>query len=355
MPTTRNIPPEKLADDEVAACVDALFQHCRQSGFPVYDLSRAERRRRLESLLAFDYRTILKGGIIRQTVHGISLCWYFQPHSWEIRCGNKRTPMEVFMDDDLLRKAIEKRLRMNGYISDNGLRKAISNFSGTQRVSNFRPTAAAAVYHELLPASGGVTWDFCGGFGGRLLGALACDRVKRYVATDPSTYAVEGLQEMASELMPLTGRRIDVELHRVGSEDYVPERNSITLAASSPPFWNWERYSNEASQSYIKFPGKQEWLEGYLGKTLDNCRIGLKASGKLAVNIAGVVTYPTLEADFLGLARRGGWKHIGTLQMELSRMVGTKHIKAALPAHANTSESPSLFSPHADMATRRPR
>lgn len=39
------------------------------------------------------------------------------------------------------------------------------------------------------------------GFGGRLLGALACDRVDKYVGTDPSTYAMDGLREMANELV----------------------------------------------------------------------------------------------------------------------------------------------------------
>jgi hypothetical protein len=188
MPIPKTIMSEKLEDAEVATCVEALFQHCRQSGFPVYDLSRAERRRRLESLLAFDYRSILKGGTIRQTMHAIGLCWHYHPHMWEIRCGNMRTPMQVFLDDELLKKAIEKRLRMGGYLSNGGLRKAISNFSGTQRVSTFRPTAAAAVYHELLPASGGTTWDMSSGFGGRFLGAICCPKVRKYIGTDPSAF-----------------------------------------------------------------------------------------------------------------------------------------------------------------------
>ncbi len=251
---------EDFADAEISACVEALLCHYRHVGFPVYDLSRAQRIQRLESLLSFDYRTILRDGVIRQTMHGVGLCWHFQPHAWGIQCGGKLTPMQVFMDDDLFRKAIDKRLRMGGYVTDGGIRKAVSTYSGAQRVSTFRPTAAAVVYDYLLPESGGVVWDFCGGFGGRLAGALACDRVKRYVATDPGTYVMEGLQEMASELVPLSGRRIDVELHRVGSEDYVPDRNSLDCICSSPPYFSQERYSQEASQSYIKYPNKGNYI-----------------------------------------------------------------------------------------------
>lgn len=58
-------------------------------------------------------------------------------------------------------------------------------------------------------------------FGGRLLGALACDRVERYIGTDPSTYAMDGLREMAAELVPMAeefGRRtLEVDLHQAGS------------------------------------------------------------------------------------------------------------------------------------------
>ena len=315
----------RLAESaEQDACVEAIFSHYRANGFPVYDLTQQERIQRLASLIAFDHSTVIRNGIVRQTMHGMSLSWHYHPHMWDVRCGGKRTAMEVFMNDDLLKGAIAKRLEMGGYISDGGLRKAISTYSGTQRVSTFRPTAAASLYAALLPTSGGVTWDFCSGFGGRLLGALASQRVKTYIGTEPASMTMEGLEEMVSELVPLSGRRISVKLHKVGSEDFFPDRNSLDCVLSSPPFFNWEKYSNEPSQSFVRFPTKREWLEGYLGKTLANCRHGLKSSGLLAVNITGVPSYPKLESDFLALARREGWKLRATLHIEMSRMLGTK-------------------------------
>jgi hypothetical protein len=314
--------------DEQGACVEALFAHYRANGFPVYDLSPRERAERLAALMAFDHSTIFKNRVIRQTMHGMGLCWHFHPHMWDIRCGGKKTPMEVFLDDRLFKQTLAKRLEMGGYVTDGGIRKSLANYSGTQRVSTFRPTAAAAIYRELLPAKGGVTWDFSGGFGGRLLGAIACRHVRKYIATEPSTMTMEGLQEMAAELVPMSGRRIKVELHYVGSEDFVPDRNSLDLVASSGPYFANERYSDEPTQSYIKFPTRHEWLEGYMGGTLANARHGLKPGGSLAVNIANVPSYPRLEADFLKLAKRDGWKLRATLQIEMSQMLGTKGFRA---------------------------
>ncbi|MES2392959.1 MAG: hypothetical protein V4555_15035 [Acidobacteriota bacterium] len=329
--------------DERDACVEALFAHYRDNGFPVYDLTPRQRAERLASLMAFDHSTILKDGVIRQTMHGMSLCWHFHPHMWDIRCGNKRTPMEVFLDNRLFKQALARRLEMGSYVTDGGVRKVLANFSGTQRVSTFRPTAAASIYRELLPAKGGVTWDFSGGFGGRLLGALACRRVKKYIATEPSTMTMEGLREMVAELVPMSGRRINVELHRVGSEDFTPDRNSLNCVFSSGPYFRNEEYADEPTQSYVRFPTRHEWLEGFMGGTLANARRGLKPDGFLAVNIANVPSYPRLESDFLNLAQREGWKLISKLQIEMSRMLGTRNAGEGAKSLQYKSEPLFLF------------
>jgi hypothetical protein len=85
-----------------------------------------------------------------------------------------------------------------------------------------------------------------------------------------------------------------------------------------------EHYSNEPTQSFIRFPSRGAWLNGFLGATLSNCHSGLAASGILAVNIANVKTYPNLTEDFLWLARRCGFRHIETLRLALSAIPGTR-------------------------------
>ena len=69
---------------------------------------------------------------------------------------------------------------------------------------------------------------------------------------------------------------LNIELHKLGSEDFPPDRNEFDLCFSSPPYYDPEKYSNESTQSYITFPNKEAWLRGFLGTTLDNCWCGLK-------------------------------------------------------------------------------
>jgi len=291
-----------------------------------------EKRQELLDLLVADHADIIdRLGRIKQTMHGLALAWHYQPLAWTVKCGNRKTPIEVFTDEESFLKAIERRTKLGNAFSDGGLRKILRTFSSTQSVSNFRPTAAAAVYHRLLPDEGGVVWDMSAGFGGRMLGALACDRVGKYVGTDPASNTIEGLREMANELVPMAeqlGRRtLEVELHQVGSEDFVPERNSLDVAFTSPPFGpGHEKYSDEATQSYKKFPTQQEWLHGFIGATLRNCAHGLKRNGILAINIASVAAYPNLARVFLRFAEDNGWRLVERLQLQLSKMVGLKHI-----------------------------
>jgi hypothetical protein len=195
-------------------------------------------------------------------------------------------------------------------------------------VSNFRPTAAAVLYNYFLPEAGGVVWDMCAGYGGRLLGAMSCSRVTKYIGTDPATLTMDGLREMVADVVPMA-RRLghttpEIELHPCGSEDFTPEPESLLMAFSSPPYFRAEAYSDEPTQSYIKFSSKEAWLHGFIGGTLRNCYIGLKPEGKLVINIANVKSYPDLEKDFVTLAEASGWKLVETLKLALSLMMGTR-------------------------------
>lgn len=120
---------------------------------------------------------------------------------------------------------------------------------------------------------------------------------------------------------------LSIGLHQTGSEDFVPEFGEVDLCFSSPPYFDCEKYSDDAEQSYIRYPTREDWLNGYLGKTLLNCRRGLKLTGFLVVNIANVKSYPNLEDDFVRLACSYRFRYLGTIQLRLSSMMGRSGYK----------------------------
>jgi len=321
-------------------------------GFPHYVLEDAQKDEELRSLLKYDHSGLIRRGVVGQTMHGLRLAWSYFPHAWAVRVGNSRTPLELFSHQTLMTKALEKRgklhsrgkrVRYEDSISPDiftaflpisnltaaSVRKALRTYSGTQGVSNFRPTAAAAIYDKLLPEQGGVTWDMSCGWGGRLLGATASKKVHKYIGCDPATETFEGLERLRDDIYRLVPERGKdwIKLHMVGSEMMRPKLkpNSVDLCFTSPPYFAQEKYSDEPTQSWKKFRTQEKWLTEFMGATLENCAYCLKPDGILAVNIADVRGYPELARDFVALAKSKAWRLEKTLRLALSAMLGAKH------------------------------
>jgi hypothetical protein len=338
---------ENKTENEVL--IEKWVKRFRKSDFPHQAMTAEEKRSAYKKLLAVNFGALInKDKVIKQTKEGVKLAWSYFPHRWGIECSDKTSPMDAFNDDEHLRKVLKKVLRFAGAgISETSLRNIIGATSGVQTVSNFRPTAAGAIYRYFLPPSrfpqGGVVWDMSMGFGGRLFGAMACGVVKKYIGTDPSTPTFQGLQKIVEDFRydprkykqptflappPVEPYNFGArtELHWTGSEKFKPDHESLDLCFTSPPYFDTERYTGEDTQSWIKFDTREKWLHGFMAETLRNCHHGLKPSAICAVNIAKVESYPTICEDMIAVAGKIGFKHAGTddLQLALSRMMGSK-------------------------------
>jgi hypothetical protein len=335
---------------------EAAAKISRAKGFPHYDLSPEEKRGKLRKLLDYDFSSLIRRGEVEQVTHFNPLASCYFPHMWAVPAGGRRTPHELFHDSEKLPRAMGKRNKLRNrsqrelheeknlpnifgvyspppVLTLSSRQKALRTYSGTQGVSNFSPVSAATLYHHLLPKQGGIVFDPSCGWGGRLAGAIACRKVKKYIGCDPGIKTFKGLERMRDELLPMArsmGRNLDVEIYRLGSETKKIRRklkpNSVDLVFSSPPYFVQERYSDDPTQSWRSYPDQESWLNGFMGATLDNCAYCLKPGGVLAINIANVSSYKgSLEDDFVALAKSKGFKHVETLTLLLSAMPGTKH------------------------------
>ena len=311
---------EKYGEDYF---IDVAFKYFRRNGFPHYQIEEAEKQIQMDKLIRFNHNSLLDGDKINQSMHGLRLAWSYFPHFWNVRCGqSKYTPLEVFNDDELFKKTLQKTYMYcqkyeNGKVAMNRVRQLLKVYNGVQVVSNFRPTAAKLIYE--LFAGDGAVWDMSSGWGGRLLGAYSSFKVKKYIGTEPSTKTYNGLMNMVEDFKYLEK---DIEIHKLGSEDYTPEKNSLDLCFTSPPYFDTEKYSDEKTQSYIKFPSEEQWIDEFMSDTLINCYYGLKKNGFLVINIANTKSGKNIEDGLLGLAKTIGFKYIKTMQLILSAING---------------------------------
>lgn len=313
---------EKFSESEMDEYRESVFAYYRAHGFPYFRTDDDWRRDEFQKFMEFDDSDVISGDEIRQTMHGLSFCWSFMPHAYSVQCNGFMSPYEAFMDDDTLRSVIRKRTMMGDNMSDNGLRKMLKIHTGVQGVSNFRPTAASAIYAKF--AKGKVVWDMSAGYGGRMLGAFKAG-VRKYIGTDPCTPTYDGLMEMTdfirscnSELLvPYDG--CEMELHRIGSEEFVPDCN-VDFCFTSPPYFDTEKYSDEDTQSWKRYGNREGWLDGFLKQTILNCRSCLVGNGVMAINIANVRSYPTMEEDTVRTAVENGFEHVCTMKYLLSSL-----------------------------------
>ncbi|HNC56718.1 MAG TPA: hypothetical protein PLP33_14830 [Leptospiraceae bacterium] len=310
--------------EELDSLAATIFNDYRSKGFPDYVLTENEKFKEYEKLYSFCQRAelISDGSVITQTMHGLALCWSYFPHWSEIKCGNMKTPKETFLNDDLFKKVIAKRLKYGTYITDGGILKSLKTHSGTQSVSGFRPSAAYAVYNRYCKENS-VVWDMSGGFGGRMLGASVCSKVKKYIFTEPSTKTYKGLTGLSFDLRNLFKSELIVEGYCCGSEEFVPDEE-IDLAFTSPPYFNTELYSAEESQSCVKYPTKDLWLKNFLGSTINNVKKVLKKDGKMIINIKNVKNFSNLEESTVSIAENLGFSLEENLSLSLSSMIGNK-------------------------------
>ena len=317
-----------LDDFDIDYGVDVIFDYYRRHGFPHYTIREEEKHDHMRKLQKFDTDTILDGDKIVQTMHGLRMAWTYFPHFWEVKCGNaKMSPMEIFHDDDKFKSTIRKCWKWStttykgqneeskNIMHENRLRQSIKIYTGTQSVSNFRPTAAKLIYEKF---GGDTIWDMSCGWGGRLIGFLASSR-KKYIGTEPSSLTFEGLQKIKKDFFYLEK---SVELHKLGSEEFIPDRDSLDLCFTSPPYFDTEKYSDEDTQSFIKFPTKEEWVNGFLRKTIENCYRGLKSGKHMLINIANTQKYKFIEEETQRIAKELGFVQNDTLQLTLSSVMG---------------------------------
>ena len=314
---TRNI----KGVEDVTSALDTIFKYHRRAGFPHYQSTNDSKVSDMKALSEFDESTIFRDDYIDQTMHALGLAWSYFPHWVEVQCGNsKMKPIEYWNDDTKLKEIIRKTWNWHLKHSDgrftlNRLRQNFKIYGGNQTVSNFRPSAAKYIYNTY---GGDVVWDMSCGWGGRLIGFLTSN-CKTYIGTDPSEKTYEGLVRLNKELN-FYGKNII--LHKLGSEDFIPEKESLDLCFTSPPYFDTEKYSDEDTQSYKKFTTPHTWIEGFLKQTMANCHIGLKKEGKLLLNIANTPKHKDIESETIRVANEVGFKLDKTIKLALSSIAG---------------------------------
>jgi tRNA G46 methylase TrmB len=172
---------------------------------------------------------------------------------------NQKTPVEVWHDDEFMKKVIEYRIGCNtsNEIFDFSLHQLLRGISAYRHtISFFKPIVAANIYkHFLGDIDAPIVIDPCAGFGGRLLGFKSMYPNGTYIGIEPNIDTFNELQELAKNFT-------NVELYNCKLEEYTGSKE-CDLAFTSIPYFDTEIYSN-----HVRYDSIDSWQREFIGSLL---------------------------------------------------------------------------------------
>lgn len=156
-------------------------------------------------------------------------------------------------------------------------------YSKVKEASQFKPTLAKFIYEHFKATK---ILDPCAGWGDRLLAALSLDI--EYIGFDPNVKLQPKYGDMIHDFA-MPDKRDKFQIYNHPFEDSTQilkdHYNTFDMCLCSPPYFNFEKYSDENDQSMHKFPTENQWLKGFAYKLVDIVSDSLKMNGIFALHL----------------------------------------------------------------------
>ncbi len=169
---------------------------------------------------------------------------------------------------------------------------------------------------------------------------IGCDPNTDHLWTDSNGVVHSKYTEIAAyydELYKLDGQKSDVLFFPCGSEvmrdqpEFQKYKGKLDLVFTSPPYFARELYSDDPTQSAIKFSQFDDWCEGFLKPTIRTAAEWLKPGGYFLWNIADATfdgKMLPIEGKSIEYAKQFGLVQEPTVKMLLTSMPGQNRVKA---------------------------
>lgn len=263
--------------------VEFLVQN---ADFPYYQYTEYEMREDWVKLFQYeDYMVDIEKREIRMNNFGMKLPKYYHPEIFNVLV-NGRSMVDLFNDKDELYKIVHRGLGIDYAHTAMGLLGMMKNWHGMGFANHFRPVVAKWFY---LNYGGKRTLDYSAGYGSRMLGAFAAGL--EYTGIDPNVDVWKGNRAIAAFIERKPTIYVD------GAENIMPqlEYDCVDSIFSCPPYFTKEIYSNDSSQSVVKWPSYDIWLCTFIGGIIRESRRILRKGNYFGMVISNVMEYPLVD------------------------------------------------------------
>jgi DNA modification methylase len=214
------------------------------------------------------------------------LCLHFQKHLYHTKCDGGMSPVEAFDNDLIMSEVIENILKKNKPLDNNVLLNEICHHKKVKRTSLF-PVRVAKTLISKFGKEKMKILDPCAGYSSRLIGFLSNGYNGTYIGIDPCKKTVHGLTQTYSELCSISKDYFKVcEFINGCAENEMPfMKDEFDIIFTSPPYFDLEKYDTDISQSYLKYPEYEMWLNEFLFAIINESYRLLKKDGVFILNV----------------------------------------------------------------------
>lgn len=201
-----------------------------------------------------------------------------------------RDPPYIFLErnmDRVISAAIDYAIENHINLNAKAVSEALYTL-GVKVCTTFKPSLGVAVFGEVLRSKR--VFDPFAGWGDRALAAFMSEKVEYYKGIDVNSSLKNNYDRMGQFLTDLKPQKdISFEISAIENIDMEKEitGQDIDTIFSSPPFFDFEIYSNDLEQSTNKYKARGEWLNEWLIPITTKMISCLKNGGKLAYYMGG--------------------------------------------------------------------
>ncbi len=251
---------------------------------------------------------------------GSKLCQKYFPHRLDAGYRNNLSVREAWYDPKHLRQAVLFQIRVGDPLIPTRVFRALQAvpLSSCRECrpspTNFRPCIAKAIVEAFCP-EGGIVLDPCAGYGGRAAGTMAANRI--YVGVDPHPKAENGVMGVQNEM----GGK--AQFFNAPFEDVSLGLLQADLVFTSPPYFSVEKYANDTTQSWVRYPSWEQWLEGFLRPFVEKSFAHLKTGGMFCINTKNIRmgrAYYPIGDELIKAANTVGFSLDRTLELPIGRI-----------------------------------
>ena len=204
------------------------------------------------------------------------------------RQDQAKSPLETWYNKEFQLQFLPKVLNEKGKLDTENLREAFYN--EIKEATLFKPSLVVSVIKTFEAKK---MLDFSAGWGDRLIGGIAAD-LKEYQAYDPNTNLKKGHQEMIKRYVPID-KRSNFKIDYIPFEQANLPDNYFDLVFTSPPFFDFEIYTDLPGQSTLTYVNVNDWIVNFLFKSMQKSYNALKDQGYMVIHITDVYKTRVVE------------------------------------------------------------